>query len=118
MFDPSHSIYIFYANNINNMLILVYDKEQIPGQSYLMSVRKTLSRDPWPHILTQSAKHMIATNRDPKSFSGTYIYIENTYNIAQMFDPFLSIHVLYANNIYNMLILTHSHPISNTYDRN
>ena len=47
MFDPSLSIYIFYAHIINNMLILVYDKEQIPGQSYLMSVRKTLSRDPW-----------------------------------------------------------------------
>ena len=47
MFDPSLSIYIFYAHIINNMLILVYDKEQIPGQTYLMSVRKRLSRDPW-----------------------------------------------------------------------
>ena len=46
MFDPSHFIYIFYANNINNMLILVYDKEQIPGQTYSMSVRKSLSGDP------------------------------------------------------------------------
>ena len=35
-----------------------------------------------------------------------------------MFDPSFSIYIFYANNMNNMLILTHSHPVSSTYDRN